>query len=626
MSCVWRSPLVTVLLLLLCGRIYCTTSCDSLNCVTDYIEHITCTWRVAVPPEPGLSYHLTAISQTDELSCNLTVTSCSDGGGGLTEYRCALHQDIGITMENYNISIKTNSRGVETCIETCPYFNTAQNIKLLAPFNLSVSYIAPCEMYNFTWQMEYDKWHYLQDFEYGLRFKRTEDSWEAQKLKHVTNNQRMFPLVHSELASDTEYSAQICSRPAEGSGYEGVWSDWSPPVKWRTAVCETDLDKMAWLPFLIGILSTLILVATVVTFNIPQRLWKKLWVMTPNPAPFFKPLFVDHGGNFTSWVNAQHPDAFYDVNEKNAIVLEKGDIVQVYDGSIALEKTLMMKLKPWDKQPEIHSSWQALCGPSSCHSSHSRGQFGNNVQQWKDKSYGQVSIDTVMVTDEDVPCCSQCSYKCKPTRPPYLTQCNSNSDRDNSNVQDYPTSKQLFTHLLPLTSGSPQHCDSNTPLNTMMSLLQSSGGQEGTSGNVLDLQCLNVADWGPENEPFSLNDGEDASWDDRNVGEDGSWSDGSLDTISSCSRLGPDLGYPKISLDLDTVDSGFTETDTDSMTAVDSGYKSNTGTDGIIRAAHGPEPCDNSPVNSEQEEQYYRSYVKQWARSNSTCTDCSSHG
>ncbi|XP_078096474.1 interleukin-21 receptor-like [Mustelus asterias] len=625
MSCLWRTLLTTVLLLL-CRQAQCTTGCDALTCVTDYLEHITCIWRVAEPHEPGVSYHLTAVSQDEEISCNLSMMSCSDGDKGLTEYKCKLYQEMGITMENYTISIKSNSKGDEKFIETCPYFDTTQNIKPLAPFNLNVSYVAPCETYNFIWQIVYTEDAYLDNFEYELRYKKKEDSWERQEVKWIRNDQTTFPLVASELVSDTEYSAQIRCCPAENSGYVGTWSDWSPPVKWKTAVCKTDLGQISWLPFLYCVIPILIGIVVFVTLNIPQRLRKKLWVITPNPAPFFKPLFVDHGGNFTSWVNAQHPDALYEVNEKNVMVLEKGDSVQVYDDPIALEKKLMKGLKPWDKQTEIHSSWQALCGPSSCVSSHSGGQFGNNIQQWKDKSYGQVSIDTVTVTDEVVPCCSQCSYKCKSTKPPYLTQCNSNSDADNSSEKNYSIGNQLFSHLYPVTPEAPQNCDNTTPLNTMMSLLQSSGAQERTSGNVLDLHCLNVTDWGPENEHFPLNYDEDASWNDRNVSESGSWSDGNLDTISSCSRLEPDLGYPKISLDLDTVDSGFAETDTDSMSAGDSGYKTNADTGGIIKAEQEQEPDDNSSANSEQEEQYYRSYVKQWARSTSTYTDCSSHG
>ncbi|XP_038676724.1 interleukin-21 receptor-like isoform X2 [Scyliorhinus canicula] len=625
MSCLWRTLLTTVLLFL-CRQAQCTTGCDGLTCVTDYLEHITCNWRVTVPHEPGVSYHLTAVSQEDEISCNLAVMSCSDGDKGLTEYKCKLHQDIGITEENYTISIKAKIKGDEKFIETCPSFDTTQNIKPLAPFNLTVSYVALCETYNFTWQIGYDKDDYLDGFDYELRYKRKEDSWESQKVKWIRNDQTVFPLVASELVSGTEYAAQIRSCPAEGSGYAGTWSYWSPPVKWRTALRKTELGQISWLPFLYCLIPTLIGVVVLMTLNIPQRLRKKICVMTPNPAPFFKPLFMDHGGNFTSWVNAQHPNALYEVNEKNVMILEKGDSVQVYDEPIAIEKRLMMGLKPWDKQSEIHSSWQALCGPSSCVSSNSRGQFGNNIQQWKDKSYGLVSIDTVTVTDEVVPCCSQCSYKCKSTRPPYLTQCNSNSDSDNSNKQDYPNGNQLFNHLYPVTPETPQNCDSATPLNTIMSRFQFSDSQEGTSGNVLDLHCLNMADWGSENDHVPLNVDEDASWNDRNVGDGGSWSDGSLDTISSSSRLEPDLGYPKISLDLDTVDSGFIETDTDSMTAVDSGYKTNTDTGGIIKAEREQELDDSSSVNSEQEEQYYRSYVKQWARSTTTYTDCSSHG
>ncbi|XP_060696707.1 interleukin-21 receptor-like [Hemiscyllium ocellatum] len=616
MSCPWSTLLALVPFLLLCKWSHCTTGCDGLTCVTDYLEHITCTWKVPVPLEPQVSYHLTAASMDEEISCILDQIPCSDGDNGLTEYKCKLYEKDGITVDNYNMSIKAKHRGDEKYIEICPYFDITQNIKPLPPFNLNVSYVSPCELYNFTWQIAYDEMDYLDDFEYELRYKRKEDSWEQQKVKRIRNNQRVFALVASELDSSTEHSAQIRSRPAENSDYTGTWSDWSPKVKWKTAQCKTPL-QVQWLPIICGLIPTMVLLVAVLKFNVPQRLWKTVWVMPPNPAPFFQPLFKDHGGNFTSWVNAPRQDAFYEVNEKNVMVLEKGDSVQVYTEPVALEKPLKMGLKTWDKQSEIHSSWQALCGPSPCHSSQSRGQFGNNMQRWKDKSYGQVSINTVTVTDEVASCCSQCSYKCKSTRLPYLTQCNSNSTVDNSNEQDYPTSNQQFHHLLPVTSETSQHCD-NAPLNTMMPLLQYACAHEEKSEDTLDLQCLNMTDWGQENEPFSLNDGEDVSWNDRNIGEGGSWSDGSLDTLSACSRLEPDLGYPKISLDLDTVDSGFTETDTDSMTAVDSGYKTNINMVGIINAEHKQELDNNSPVNSEQEEQYYGSYVKQWAKSTST--------
>ncbi|XP_051877905.1 interleukin-21 receptor-like isoform X2 [Pristis pectinata] len=517
------------------------------------------------------------------------------------------------------MTIMTKSHGVETSSAMCSNFSTAENIKLIAPFNFTVSTIDPCEAYNFTWQIVYGEMDYINEIEYELRYKRMQDNWELQISKYDQSNRGLLQLVASELAEDTEHVAQIRSRPAVNSGYKGIWSDWSPPVKWKTDLCKTNTGQVSLIMIVCGVVSVIFVFIAVMT-NKPERLWKKLWVITPDPAPFFKPLFVEHGGNFTKWVNARYPDALYEISEKNAMVLEKGDTVQVYDGPIALDKTLMMGLKPWEKQSDIHSSWQALCDPSTCTSAHSRGQFGNNIQQWKDKSYGRVSIDTVTVTDESS--CSHCKYKSKPIRPPYMTQCNSNPARENSNVQNYPPSSQFFTHLNPLTSGAPQPCNNTTPLNGMMSLLQSSGGLDGTDGNILDLQCLNIGDWDPENETFSLND-EDASWADRNVSEGGSWSDGSLDAISSCSRLEPDLGYPKVSLDLDTVDSGFTETDPYFMTAVDLGCNNNMGTDG---AAYGKEPNDNSLANSEEQKQYYRSYVKQWVKSPSTSADCNAQG
>ncbi|XP_069761303.1 interleukin-21 receptor-like isoform X2 [Narcine bancroftii] len=557
--------------------------------------------------ENGAWNGLLQLESVDEaLSCSLNASSCSDASSGVAVCSCQLYHEYGITMENYSMSLTTRSMGMETSNVACPDFDTSQNIKLIAPFNLSISHEAPCETYNFTWQIAYDETDYVKEFEYELRYKRMQDDWELQKIKHEGSNQRVLRLVFSELEQDTEHVAQIRTRPAMTSDYKAVWSDWSPPVKWRTDMCQTEPDQLSFIMIVCGVISTFFIIAVVVLANKHDKLWKKLWVIIPNPAPFFEPLFVEHEGNFTKWVNARYPDVLYEVTEKNAVVLEKGDAVQVYDGPNALDKRWMMGLKPWDKQSDIHSSWQALCDPSSAHS---MGKFANNLQQWKDKSYGQASIDTVTVTDESS--CSHCKYKDKPSRPPYMTQCNSNPARENSNMQDYPPTKQFFTHLDP--TGSPQLSDNTTLLNNIMSLLQTSGDLEGADGNVLDLQCLNISDWDPDNETFSIND-EDASWADRNVSEGVSWSDGSLDAISSSSRLEADLGYPKVSLDLDTVDSGFTETDAYFMPTVDLGCTNGAG--------YEKELDDNSLTNSEKQNLYYRSYVKQWVKSPSTSVDC----
>ncbi|XP_059835674.1 interleukin-21 receptor-like [Hypanus sabinus] len=610
MRCLWKSPQHIVLLLLLCGQAQCTTICDSLVCVTDYKDYITCTWRVDASRKPDVSYKLSAKTDGYSLSCNLNATECSNEGKAFAVCRCQLYEDFGITSVNYTMTITSKRRGVEISSAKCPDFDTSVNIKPIAPFNFTVSHIAPCETYNFTWKIAYNEQDYINQFEYQLRYRRLQDSWELQEDK--TSDQTFLQLVALELAEDTEHVAQVRSQPAVDPMYKGNWSDWSPLLKFRTDVCKTNSKQLSLIPIVCGVLMVLF-IFVVVMISKPNRLWKKLWIISPDPAPFFKPLFVEHGGNFTKWVNARYPDVLYEVSEKNAMVLEKGDAVQVYDKLSTLDKTSMMGLKSWEKQPDFHSSWQALGDPSTCTSAHSRGQFGNNVQKWKDKSYGRVSIDTVTVTNESN--CSYCKYKSKPSKAPYMTQCNSNPARENSNVQDYPPTSHFFTHLHLFTSGVPPLCGDAAPRTDMLSLLRSSGALDGADGNVLGLQCLNI-DWDPENETSSLND-EEASWADRNVGEGGSWSDGSLDAISSCSRPEPDLGYPKISLDLDTVDSGFTENDPYFMSTVDLACNNSMGADG---ADCGKESDDNT--NSEELTQYYRSYVKQWVKSPDTSADC----
>ncbi|XP_062913447.1 interleukin-21 receptor-like [Mobula hypostoma] len=615
MRCLWKSPRHIVLLLLLCGQAQCTTICDSLVCVTDYKDYITCTWRVEAPLKPDVSYKLSANTEDYSLSCNLNATECSNEGKSFAVCSCQLYEDMGITSENYTMTISSKSQGTEISRAKCPDFYTSVNIKPIAPFNFTVSHIAPCEAYNFTWKIVYDEMDYINEFEYQLRYRRMQDSWELQKDKFKRSDQTFLQLVALELAEDTEHVAQIRSQPAVDPVYKGTWSDWSPLLKFRTDVCKTNSKQISLISIVCAAL-TAFFIFIFVMINKSNRLWKKLWIISPDPAPFFKPLFAEHGGNFTKWVNARYPDVLYEVSEKNAMVLEKGDTVQVYDKLSTLDKTSMMGLMPREKQPDFHSSWQALGDPSTCTSAHSRGQFGNNIQKWRDKSYGQVSIDTVTVTNESN--CSYCKYKSKPSRAPYMTQRNSNPARENSNVQDYPPTSQFFTHLHLLTSGVLPPCNDATPPTDIMSLLQSSGALDRADGNVLDLQCLNIGDWDLENETLSLND-EEASWADRNVGEGGSWSDGSLDAISSCSRPEPDLGYPKISLDLDTVDSGFTENDPYFMSTVDLACNNSMEADG---ADGGKESDDNSLANSEELTQYYRSYVKQWVKSPDTGADC----
>ncbi|XP_078274592.1 interleukin-21 receptor-like [Rhinoraja longicauda] len=615
MRSLWNFPPHAVLLLLLCGQARCTTICDSLHCVNDYIENITCTWRIDASPMPDVSYHLTATMMGETISCSLTATSCSDGGKGFAECSCQLYQEYGISQDRYSMNMMTKIKEVENSSVDCPEFDTTKHIKPIAPFSLNVSHTPPCETYNFTWQMAYET-NYIQKFEYELRYQRTQDNWELQKVKYKRNNQRFLQLVSSELVGGKEHVAQVRSRPALDTDYQGTWSEWSRPVKWRTELCETDLDPDAQILIGCGVMAVTFVFVTVMIINKRERLWRKLWVITPDPEPFFKPLFMEHGGNFTKWVNARYPDVLYDISEKNAMVLEKSDAVQVHDGRYTLDKASMLGLKPKEKQSDIHSSWQALRGPCSCTSSaHSGGQFGSNNQQWKDKSYGQATVDMVTVTDKSG--CSHCKQNDDPARPPYMTQCNSNPVQRNPDGQDYPPSRQYLNQLHPLTPGIPELCGNASPLNGMMSLLQPSAGPDPMGGNVLDLQCLNIGDWDPENETFSSNS-EDASWADRNGSEGGSWNDSRLDAISSSSRLEPDLAYPKILLDLDTVDSGFTETDPCFMTPGDLECHDALRADGV---EYEKGPDGNSLTNSEEEQQYYRSYVKQWVKSPSTAVN-----
>ncbi|XP_042197094.1 interleukin-21 receptor [Callorhinchus milii] len=483
------------LIMLLCGHAHTAISCDSLVCVTDYINNITCTWRPGTSLDPETTVTLSATSYGSDLRCELCCELCCEmresEEPGL--YTCTLYQDIGITSDIYNLTLQTQGLGKQPTPQNCTEFDPTQNIKPPAPFNLSVWASSNNSSSSLSWAMLYDEYSYLTDFLYELHISSGEEGE-----RHIESVRTVVSLSHSLLVPGTEYEARVRAHVQE-LGYSGQWSEWSPSVRWRTA--DKAVLWTLWLPLLFGVLIVLLIVIFF-RFRVFQRVWNKLWILPPNPAPFFKPLFRDHGGNFTSWVNARYPHTMYEVSEKSLMVMEKGDAVQVFDAQAK------------DKRAELHSSWQALGGPMPWGVSYSGGRFGAETPHWGERSYGQVSIDTVTVADEPAPCCVQCQCHCSSQRAPRPS----------------------------LLYGSGQANGQEPELTA--SLLVTGHSRQLLSGRVWA-----VEDQGPL---VAGTEGEMGAWDSSRGDRDtGSWSDRSLDSLSYRSQLKPnpdnlsDPGYPR---------------------------------------------------------------------------------
>ncbi|KAH0631709.1 hypothetical protein JD844_019456 [Phrynosoma platyrhinos] len=122
----------------------------------------------------------------------------------------------------------------------------------------------------------------------------------------------------------------------------------------------------------------------------PKRLWKKLDLFVPSPAPFFQPLYVGHKGDFKKWVGTPGVRATLEVSESGP-----GAGLEAFGmGSLQL-----LLPSPGDAQyREAEAAGQAT--PTAPLLAAERAA--------QEQTYGHLSIDTVTVAEGVVPCCLQC--------------------------------------------------------------------------------------------------------------------------------------------------------------------------------------------------------------------------
>ncbi|PKU39614.1 interleukin-21 receptor [Limosa lapponica baueri] len=345
----------------------------------------------------------------------------------------------------------------------------------------------------------------------------------------------------------------------------------------------TQTAGMGWL-LLFGVVA---IAASITTFLAKQRsLWKKI-ACIPDPAPFFKPLYLVHNGDFKKWVGASHTKMTFDFFEWGLVLPE---VLEVYT----------MRPSNSTSQEELHELRKDLpCKPCvSCltapgQDSQSLLSSVNSSSGTRDRSYGHLSIDTVTVADEFTPCNCQCNcnrvYRGHEHTSEEDTAGETGYPKVNIDDEDRKISSDL--HLADLStqdkilasgSVSTDHLRSTS----VLAHQQVERTLEGGMGSILEALCLQPNQWDLEN-PGSLPSPD---------GESVSYSEGSCDFFPHIARPGD--SYPMICVDLDTIDSGFVDSDCGSP--VDCEFEQNNQTN-----------CGSIPLEREGED-FPRSYVKQW--------------
>uniref|UniRef100_A0A8C4UVF9 Interleukin 21 receptor n=1 Tax=Falco tinnunculus TaxID=100819 RepID=A0A8C4UVF9_FALTI len=553
-----------------------STRCENLTCFVDYVQTLSCILR----NDLGASlFNLTATWVPEEDPEN-TVAACSllqlSRNSSHTQYMCT------VDMTELPADTKVQVDATETADRQrmiSKGFFMAENIKPQPPFNLTAVF---SEGYNISWETIYQNspFHFLnEELEYQLRYKRRTDTWETQKTKAVHEDKRTLVILPWEFQANTEYEFQVRARPREDTGYHGFWSEWSPPLTLKTSpAAVTQTASMGWM-LLFGVVVAI--TVSITTFLAKQRsLWKKMTCI-PDPAPFFKPLYLVHNGDFKKWVGASHTKMTLNFFEWGIVLPEVLEVYTVHPSNSTSQEELRELKKDLPCKPCVS------CLTTPGQDSQSLLSSTNSSSVTQDQSYGHLSIDTVTVADEFTPCNCPCNCN-RVYRGHEHTGEEDNSagetgyPRVNVDDEDRRTSSDL--HLADLSmqdkilasgSVSTDHLGSaSVPAHQ-----QVEGALEGGVGSILEALCLQPDQWDLDNAgSLPSPDGESVSY-----------SEGSYDFFPHIARPGD--SYPMICVDLDTIDSGFVDSDCGS-----------------------PVDCEfeqSSPLEREGED-FPRSYVKQW--------------
>ncbi|NWI60677.1 IL21R protein, partial [Calyptomena viridis] len=556
--------------------------CENLTCFVDYVQTLSCILRNDFGAG---SYNLTATWIPEEDPEN-TMAACSllqlSRNTSHTEYMCTVDMTelLADTKVQVDVTEITDRQHV-----TSKDFYLSDNIKPQPPFNLTALF---SEGYNISWETIYQNspFYFLnEELEYQLRYKRRTDTWETQKTKTVHEDKRTLVILPWELQANTEYEFQVRTRPREDGSYHGFWSEWSPPLSLKTSpAAATQTAGMGWL-LLFGVVMAI--VASITIFLAKQQsLWKKM-ACIPDPAPFFKPLYLVHNGDFKKWVGASHTKMTFDFFEWGIVLPEVLEFYTMHPSNSTSQEELH-KLRN-----NLPCKTCVSCLTAPGHDSQSPWLSVNSSGN-EDQSYGHLSIDTVTVADEFTSCNCQCS--CNHV---YRGHEHTNEEDDSAGEPGYPKvnideeDKKISSdlHLADLSTQDKILASGCVSVDHLRSTSvpahqQVEGSLEGGVGSILEALCLQPSQWDLEN-PGSLPSPD---------GESVSYSEGSYDFFPHSTRPGD--SYPMICIDLDTIDSGFVDSDCGSPVDCEFGQNSQTS-------------CGTIPLEQEGQD-FPRSYVKQW--------------
>uniref|UniRef100_A0A8C2YRZ6 Interleukin 21 receptor n=2 Tax=Chinchilla lanigera TaxID=34839 RepID=A0A8C2YRZ6_CHILA len=372
--------------------------CPDLDCYTDYLQTVTCIvemWTLH-PSTLTLTWQDPNVELQDE------VTSCSlhRSGHNATHAKYTCHMDVFRFMADDIFTVNVTDESGDYSQE-CGSFLLAERIKPAPPFNVTVTFSG---RYNIAWRSDYEDpaFYALQGkLQYELQYRNRADPLVLSPVtKLISVDSRGISLLPGEFRKNSSYELQVRAGPQPSSFFGGTWSEWSDPVIFQT---QPEEPKAGWDTRML-LLSLVVLVTPAIVFTglkirLPWRLWKEVWAPVPSPERFFQPLYEGHRGDFKKWVGTPLTASSLQLGPWSPAAPSILEVPDCRPSRSPAKGPEALGLPPGpadllesDGAPEPGSP--SVAG-SAC---------GSEYSEEKDRPYGLVSIDTVMVVDAEELC------------------------------------------------------------------------------------------------------------------------------------------------------------------------------------------------------------------------------
>ncbi|KAJ8263895.1 hypothetical protein GJAV_G00142820 [Gymnothorax javanicus] len=298
---------------------------QSLRCLNDFINNVTCVWDSrGVSPDAVCTLRGVYPNKRKPLigvkgKCELKPLNERDPA------MRGCHFVFEKRKFGYGTKIQINVNCENVTNHELPMmdFKPCLNIKMNPPGTPTIS------NYTISWSPGEPFSELLHDtsgYIFQLQYKQEGQLWQDVDLTNIMDKTTQTQLSEEYLEKGVRYQVRVRVRvDPDNSDYEGEWSSWSPITSWRSEVGREppstgDIKRPADVgmerQMMIGCGAALLVLLVAVSLTIPMRkmrVYNTSPKPVPNPSKYFDVLNSIHGGNLQKWLNPAFSSQFFDI-------------------------------------------------------------------------------------------------------------------------------------------------------------------------------------------------------------------------------------------------------------------------------------------------------------------------